>query len=140
MKIFGWKAAGREELRPALSRYEQRYGGAATGEWPASYEAQIRDGYLRNAIAQRSVRLVAQGLGGAPLNASDPALIALVSARSAGQALLETVAAQLLLHGIRPLALIAWGWSRWRFGRAALRRSCQRIMRCAAGIVRGWQR
>ncbi|MBY0520371.1 MAG: phage portal protein, partial [Sphingomonas sp.] len=49
--------------------------------------------------AQRAVRLVAQGLGGAPITASDPALLALITARSGGQVLAETLAAQLLLHG-----------------------------------------
>ncbi|WP_066650212.1 MULTISPECIES: phage portal protein [Sphingomonas] len=98
MKIFGWKAAGRERFRPALSRYGLSTG-ATLGEWPLTYEAQVREGYARNAIAQRCVRLVAEGVGGAPLIASDPALAALVSVRSGGQALVETVAAQLLLHG-----------------------------------------
>ncbi|OYY77137.1 MAG: hypothetical protein B7Y43_11660 [Sphingomonas sp. 28-62-20] len=100
MKIFGWKSAGREELRPALSRYALGPG-PLLGEWPASYEAQLREGYARNAIAQRSVRLVAQGLSGAPLSASDPAILALLAARSGGQVLAETVAAQVLLHGIQ---------------------------------------
>ncbi len=113
MKIFGWKAAGRERFRPALSRYSgSRYGlsaGATLGEWPSTYEAQVREGYARNAIAQRCVRLVAEGVGGAPLVASDPALAALVSARSGGQVLVETVAAQLLLHGSRPRDSIVWG-------------------------------
>lgn len=98
MKIFGWKSAGREQSRPALSRYAIGPG-AMLGEWPASYEAQLREGYARNAIAQRAVRLVAQGLGGAPLTASDPAILALLAARSGGQVLAETLAAQLLLHG-----------------------------------------
>ena len=95
MKWFGRKS-GREESRPALSR-----GGsvAAIGEWPRSYEAQVREAYLGNPVAQRAVKLVSEGVGGAPLLASDPALAALVSARSGGQGLLETVAAQLLLHG-----------------------------------------
>ncbi|MBA4041982.1 MAG: phage portal protein [Sphingobium sp.] len=103
MKIFGWKAAGREKFRPALSRYAASFHGhamgTALGEWPASYEAQVREGYARNAIAQRCVRLVAEGVGSAPLAASDPALLRLVGARSGGQALVETVAAQLMLHG-----------------------------------------
>jgi len=99
MKFFGWKSAGRDDARPALSRYDMRYAGAGPSAWPASYEAQLREGYLGNAIAQRAVRLVAQGIGGAPLVASDPAILALLGARSAGQALIETVAAQLLLHG-----------------------------------------
>lgn len=95
MKLFGWKA-GREESRPVLSR-----GGsvAALGEWPVSYDAQARAGYLSNAIAQRCVKLVAEGVGSAPIAASDPALLTLVRARSGGQALVETIAAQMLLHG-----------------------------------------
>ena len=64
-----------------------------------NYEASIRAGYLHNPVAQRAVRLVAEGVGGAPLNVSDPALGALVAATSAGQSLAETIAAQLLLHG-----------------------------------------
>lgn len=99
MKIVGWKSAGREGSRPALSRHAFS-AGALFGDWPASYEAQLREGYARNAIAQRAVRLVAQGLGGAPLVASDPALLALLAARSGGQVLAETLAAQLLLHGM----------------------------------------
>ena len=64
-----------------------------------NYDAAVRTGYLHNPVAQRAVRLVAEGVGGAPLGASDPALLALVSATSAGQSLAETIAAQLLLHG-----------------------------------------
>lgn len=97
MKWFGWKAAGRVEARPALARSGSS--GAALGEWPRSYEAQVREAYLGNAIAQRAVRLVAEGAGGAPLRASDEALAALVGARAGGQPLLETLAAYLLLHG-----------------------------------------
>src|SRR3546814_9115430 len=66
---------------------------------PLSFEAQVREGYLANAIVQRAVRLVAEAAGSAPLVASDPALAALVSANSGGQGLVETLAAQLLLHG-----------------------------------------
>ncbi|MCU6455870.1 phage portal protein [Sphingomonas sp. A2-49] len=95
MRLFGWKGA-REGARPALSRGGS---GTALGEWPRSYEAQVRDGFAGNAVLQRAVKLVAEGVAAAPLVASSPALLALVTARSGGQALLETVAAQLLLHG-----------------------------------------
>ncbi|MFC3581928.1 phage portal protein [Sphingomonas hylomeconis] len=96
MKLFGWKSAGREDLRPALSRV----GGARViGDWPVRYEAQVREAYLGNAIAQRAVRVVADAIGEAPLAVSSPELARLVRARSGGQALLATVAAQLLLHG-----------------------------------------
>ncbi len=103
MKLFGWKAA--PEARPPLSRYGGGVG-AALGDWPRSYEAQVRAGYVENAVAQRAVRLVAEGVADAPLAASSPELAALVGARSGGQALLETIAAQLLLHGNAFLQLL----------------------------------
>jgi HK97 family phage portal protein len=98
MKWFGRKA-GRDESRPALSRgYGLAYG-SAFGDWAQGYEAQVRSAYLANPVAQRAVKLVCEGVGSAPLLASDPLLAALVQARSGGQLLTETVAAQLLLHG-----------------------------------------
>ena len=80
MKWFGRKAA-RDDSRPALSR-----AGMATrfGDWPQAYDAQLRAAYLANPVAQRSVKLVAEGVGAAPLKGSDPALVRLVAARSAG--------------------------------------------------------
>ena len=63
------------------------------------YSGSVRRAYLDNPVAQRSVRLVAEGIGQAPLQPADPALLALVTATSAGQSLLETLASQLLLHG-----------------------------------------
>jgi HK97 family phage portal protein len=102
MKWFGRKA--REGGRPALAR-----GGAIgmLGDWPRNYEAQVREGYCHNPVAQRAVKLVGEGLAGAPLLASHPGLAALVSARSGGQALLATLAAQLLLHGNAYVQLLA---------------------------------
>jgi HK97 family phage portal protein len=106
MNIFGWKSTGRAFARPAKARVQQdrlsgvrTYGQAALGEWPRNYEAQMREGYLSNAIAQRAVRLVAEGMASAPLTSTDPDALALVRATSGGQALIETVAAHLLLHG-----------------------------------------
>ena len=66
---------------------------------PFEYTGAVKRAYLDNPVAQRAVRLVAEGIGGAPLLPADPRLAALVRATSAGQALLETLAAQLLLHG-----------------------------------------
>lgn len=101
MKWFGRKSLGAhgaagEGRRPALSP-----GGsvAALGSWPTSYEAQVRAGYLENAIAQRAVRMVAEGVAAAPITGVEPKLVRLVCRRSAGQVLVETIAAQLLLHG-----------------------------------------
>lgn len=78
--------------------------------WPPAFEAgpglrgydyprAIAEGFLANPIAQRSVRLIAEGIGQAPLACSDDALAALMTATSAGQSLVETLAANLLLHG-----------------------------------------
>jgi HK97 family phage portal protein len=72
---------------------------AGTGRMPYEYSRAVSAAYLDNPVAQRAVRLVAEGVGGAPLEASDPAALGLVGASSAGQGLLETLAAQLLLHG-----------------------------------------
>jgi HK97 family phage portal protein len=105
MKLFGRKSVGRVESRPDLSRPDLSrpalaraltWGGA---ELPRSYEAQVYAAYRDNPVAQRAVRMVAEGVGGAPLVASDEAALALVVTTTAGQSLLETVAAQLLLHG-----------------------------------------
>ncbi len=70
-----------------------------TARAPFDYSRAVKRGYVDNPVAQRSVRLVAEGIGGAPLLPVDPALAALVGATSAGQSLLETLASQLLLHG-----------------------------------------
>lgn len=66
---------------------------------PFEYTSAVRRAYLENPVAQRAVRLVSEGIGGAALLPVEPALATLVSASSAGQPLLETLAAQLLLHG-----------------------------------------
>ena len=118
MGWFGWKA-GRGEARPVLGRVATGVAAAAgsirTGG-PASWEAQVREGYLANPVAQRAVRIVAEGVGSAPLSASDPRLTALLGARSGGQTLMETVAAQLLLHGNAFVQLLGDGAGSDGFG------------------------
>ncbi len=71
--------------------------GPASGNY--AYDRAVREGFLANPIAQRSVRLIAEGIGQAPFACSDPRLLALVTETSAGQSLVETLAAHLLLHG-----------------------------------------
>ena len=58
MNWFGRKS-GRDASRPALARGL----GATWGEWPPSYEAQVREGYLANAIVQRAAMETWTGLG-----------------------------------------------------------------------------
>ncbi|SFF73855.1 phage portal protein, HK97 family [Novosphingobium sp. CF614] len=69
------------------------------GRAPFEYNSAVRRAYLENPVAQRAVRLVAEGIAGAPLRPADEALRALVAETSAGQSLPETLTAHLLLHG-----------------------------------------
>jgi HK97 family phage portal protein len=69
------------------------------GDWPRSYEAQVRDAYALNPVAQRAVRLVAESVGSAPIACSNAEVARLIAAQSGGQGLVETVASYLLLHG-----------------------------------------
>ncbi len=64
-----------------------------------TYENGVQHGFLSNPIAQRAVRIVAEGIGQAPLACSEDAMRGLVCATSAGQPLIETLAAHVLLHG-----------------------------------------
>jgi HK97 family phage portal protein len=93
MRLFGKRAA--EPARPALVR---AVSGIAGGHWPRSYDGQVRDAYLANPIAQRAVRIVAEGAAGVPLYPGDAAHDgAAALLRQPG--LIETITAQLLLHG-----------------------------------------
>jgi HK97 family phage portal protein len=100
MKLWFGRKAARTPARPFLFR---AWGAApAVGEWPRSYEAQVREAYLGNPVAQRAVRLVAESVAWAPLYAIDGAGGGEASRRAlamASPALLETAASQLLLHG-----------------------------------------
>lgn len=72
---------------------------AGPGRMPFDYLTAVRRGYLENPVAQRAVRLVAEGIAGAPLLDTDAGLEALIRETSAGQSLMETLASHLLLHG-----------------------------------------
>jgi HK97 family phage portal protein len=96
MKLFGWKSAGRAAARPALAR---GLSGWIGGHWPRAYEAQLRELYLTNSVAQRAVRLVAEGVASIVIRASAPMAGDMVAATSGGQSLMETLAISLLLHG-----------------------------------------
>ena len=82
-------------------------GGAWRGirtEAPRNYDALVRASYLGNPVASRAVRMIAEGAGGAPLVSNPPghpalALLATPGLGASGPGLIETLAAQLLLHG-----------------------------------------
>ncbi|WP_144095800.1 phage portal protein [Croceicoccus sediminis] len=83
--------------RPFASPWLFADGG--NGALPYEYRSAVGRAYLDNPVAQRAIRMVSEGVAGAPLKQADPELIKLVTATSAGQSLLETIAAQVLLHG-----------------------------------------
>ena len=73
--------------------------GAEGNSRPFDYRHAVEAAYLANPIAQRAVRIVAEGIGQAPLSCEDPDFVRLVMATSAGQPLIESLAAHVLLHG-----------------------------------------
>jgi HK97 family phage portal protein len=117
MKFWFGRKAGRAGARPFLFRAWSA--APPVGDWPRSYEAQVRDAYLGNPIAQRAVRLVAECVAWCPIylasggsGHSRRALDKLgPSSGRTGEgmegpfpslvspSLLETIASQLLLHG-----------------------------------------
>ncbi len=101
MKWFGRKA-GRESVRPFLMRgLTQGVAAFRDDGVPRSYEAQVRDAYLGNPVAQRAVKLVAEGLAGAAVYDANGDTVAKhpTTASLVAPNLLETVATHLLLHG-----------------------------------------
>ena len=58
-----------------------------TGRPAYNYTAALQHGFIENPVAQRAVRIVAEGVGSAPLSDTDPDLSALLQAPSAGQSL-----------------------------------------------------
>lgn len=104
MKWFGRKAAP-AEARPPLARAWIGLGWFGAGDWPQSYETQMKAAILANPVAQRALRLISEAVGSATLIARADeegvasAALRLVQQRSAGQSLIEALAAHILLHG-----------------------------------------
>jgi HK97 family phage portal protein len=85
---------GRGFISPWAGSFE------STPRSPAfEYTSAVREAFLANPVAQRSVRIVAEGVGGAPLAGEDAALAKLLRGSAGTTPLLEVLAAQLLLHG-----------------------------------------
>ncbi|UOR16322.1 phage portal protein [Qipengyuania aquimaris] len=66
---------------------------------PFDYSREVGEAYLANPVAQRAVRTVAEGVGGAPIAYPDERLERLVECSCGSQPLLEVLAAHLALHG-----------------------------------------
>ncbi|HEX8623258.1 MAG TPA: phage portal protein [Allosphingosinicella sp.] len=105
MKFWFGNKAARPAARPSLHR--AHVGAATAGEWPRGYEAQVRDAYLGNPVAQRAVRLVAESVAWAPVYAPGAGAAAARAAALAAPALLDSAAAHLLLHGNAFVQIVA---------------------------------
>ena len=71
----------------------------APGRSAFDYSREVGEAYLANPVAQRAVRIVAEGVGGAPILWPDEKLQRLVECSCGSQPLLEVLAAHLALHG-----------------------------------------
>ena len=91
-------------VSPWATAYE---GAEARGHF--DYGRAVTTAFVRNPVAQRAIRIVAEGVGSAPLCASDPAVARLVGHAGNGQSLMETLAAHLLLNGNAYLQIIKDG-------------------------------
>ena len=95
---FGRKAA--PDARPFVPAWLTNE--SAEEGFARSYSAQFCEVYQRNPVGQRAVRLVAGMLGGLTIDGAERA-VALIQA----DGLLESIAANLLLHGNAYVQLIA---------------------------------
>lgn len=100
---LGLKGRKHSDHRPPLGRFFNGYiDQFSDGDENISYETGIKEGYENNAIVQRCVRILSDAVGHAPIqiaSAEKHNITNLVSGASAGHALLETVAAHIILHG-----------------------------------------
>ena len=85
--------------RGFISPWATAFDGGPLGRSPFDYNREVAEAYLANPVAQRSVRIVAEGVGGAPLACANERLAKLLACSCGAQPLLEVLAAQLALHG-----------------------------------------
>ncbi len=85
--------------RGFISPWATGFDGGPTGRAPFDYVREVAEAYLANPVAQRAVRIVAEGVGGAPIACPDARLAKLLACSCGSQPLLEVLGAQLALHG-----------------------------------------
>ena len=95
--------------RGFISPWATAFDGGPLGRSPFDYNREVAEAYLANPVAQRSVRIVAEGVGGAPVTCGDTRLAKLLAGSCGSQPLLEVLAAQLALHGNAYVQLIKDG-------------------------------
>ncbi len=101
-----WTRLGRKAARAPLARGALAYlcGWDGMGDAWNGYEQAVRDGFLRNPVASRAVRLISEGAASAPLylrlaHDRGEALIGRPSPMQTMPAFIEALTAHLILHG-----------------------------------------
>ncbi|WP_370033639.1 phage portal protein [Qipengyuania mesophila] len=110
--VSAFKGGGRSRVpvaRGFVSPWATSFDGGPLQRAPFDYSREVAEAYLANPVAQRSVRIVAEGVGGAPLACADDRLAALLACSCGAQPLLEVLAAQLALHGNAYVQLVKDG-------------------------------
>ncbi|MEH6684281.1 MAG: phage portal protein [Qipengyuania sp.] len=95
--------------RGFVSPWASSFDGGPLQRAPFDYNREVAEAYLANPVAQRSVRIVAEGVGSAPVACDDARLAKLLAKSCGSQPLLEVLAAQLALHGNAYIQLIKDG-------------------------------
>jgi HK97 family phage portal protein len=95
--------------RGFISPWATAFDGGPLGRSPFDYSREVAEAYLANPVAQRSVRIVAEGVGSAPVACDDARLAKLLAKSCGSQPLLEVLAAQLALHGNAYVQLVKDG-------------------------------
>jgi HK97 family phage portal protein len=95
--------------RGFISPWAAAFDGGPLGRSPFDYAREVAEAYLANPVAQRSVRIVAEGVGSAPVACDDARLAKLLAKSCGSQPLLEVLAAQLALHGNAYVQLVKDG-------------------------------
>ena len=109
---FAFKGGGGSRVpvaRGFISPWATEFDGGPLGRGPFDYNREVAEAYLANPVAQRSVRIVAEGVGSAPVACEDDRLAGLLARSCGSQPLLEVLAAQLALHGNAYVQLIKDG-------------------------------
>lgn len=108
---FKGQAEKQSQHRPPLGRFFNSYSGAfQNDDEHIPYDVAVKEGYENNAIVQRSVRILTESIGSVPIifgSNESSKITDLVYNGAAGQDLLETIAANMLLHGNAYIHILA---------------------------------
>ncbi len=134
-----WMQAGETKTAPSLMVALSQLGAARWGSRDGG--ALMRDGYLRNAVAYRCIRMVAEAAASVPLvtaHGEAGALLARPMPEESGQALLEATYVQVQLCGNAYVEAVVLGEEEGIAGLQALRPDRMKAELDSRGRVSAW--